>query len=764
MEDLLAKTAKHWSQSQAAPPRIRWWQSRLICRHINRRICGREVDGTDGGDVELLRKLAQGQRYGRAVSVGCGNAYHELKLLEAGVVEHFVVYELSETRAAEARASADRLGLSERLRVKVTDAFAADDEEGFDLVYWKDALHHMFDAAAAVRWSHDVLRPGGVFFMNEFVGPTRMQFTERQLDLAEMVRRALPDHFLLDPMNPGERVVLRRVPPTVQGMLQADPSECADSSNILPAAKLVFSDLEVIPTGGIAYVLALKDILTNIDEERDAALLRSLMLADDLCIEAGETLHAVACARRPRASSQLAGTPRSTQAAAGADPFRYLTAENELAHPLWLDLPDASATLQHKLDTGEVNASEAAILSAFMRDGYATVDLGDLEAVIGDLLDDVDRLWQAPPSDLAGAGHVNGGRPLPLSELAPQIERGPGVRILDLHSHSDAARELYLNEHIHRLCSLVLGHRAVATQTLFFEYGSGQSLHRDPWYVNHHPRSHLVAAWFALEDVLPDAGPLMYVPRSHKLPYYRFATDDVVFHDPRVSGEERNLAIAHMHQQMAERGLVAEPALPRLGQVFLWHGSLIHGGSPVINPALTRRSLVVHFGRLDTHPRRGTSVERHGKSQVFRTEAKHTSARGAIGFHNPLAGTALADEQPPPTAHRAAAASAEPTAPASPEPAAPVPTEPALPQLGAVGPLPPRAEVAVPMSTERAAPVAASPRAPRSSHPSLRKLRKLVRVPSAFFEDSPSPALRAVGGALQRLEVGWSLLKRRGSS
>jgi len=31
------------------------------------------------------------------------------------------------------------------------------------------------------------------------------------------------------------------------------------------------------------------------------------------------------------------------------------------------------------------------------------------------------------------------------------------------------------------------------------------------------------------------------------------------------------------------------------GDVFLWHGMLVHGGSPVKNPALTRKSMVIHY-------------------------------------------------------------------------------------------------------------------------------------------------------------------------
>jgi hypothetical protein len=114
---------------------------------------------------------------------------------------------------------------------------------------------------------------------------------------------------------------------------------------------------------------------------------------------------------------------------------------------------------------------------------------------------------------LAVAAPVRGGRPYPLSILGAELSIGPGVRILDLHSHAAGTLSFYLNAQMHRLCSLIFGAQAVATQSLYFEYGSTQSLHRNPWYVNHSPNSHLLAIWFALEDVHPDFLPLIVCSR-----------------------------------------------------------------------------------------------------------------------------------------------------------------------------------------------------------------------------------------------------------
>jgi ectoine hydroxylase-related dioxygenase (phytanoyl-CoA dioxygenase family) len=35
--------------------------------------------------------------------------------------------------------------------------------------------------------------------------------------------------------------------------------------------------------------------------------------------------------------------------------------------------------------------------------------------------------------------------------------------------------------------------------------------------------------------------------------------------------------------------------LAKKGDVFLWHGMTLHGGSEIENPQLTRKSFVIHY-------------------------------------------------------------------------------------------------------------------------------------------------------------------------
>lgn len=292
---------EYWSgavhkESQAGL-KLRWWQSPFIVRHINLRVCGQPVDGMSHGLMLRARQLLDGRVLGKGVSVGCGNAAKELDLIQSGLVECFDLCEFSEARIAEARARAEKLGLSDRIRFIQGDAFEqVTGCDQYDLVHWNNALHHMFDAEEAVRWSHWVLKPGGLFYMDDFVGPTRFQWSDLALNLATHVRLMLDARFLANPRKPDDRLPTDIRRPNPDKLKAVDPSEAADSGRILDSIRSHFPAVEIIATGGIVYHMALSDILHNFDEERDRTTLELLMFIDDLCADLVETLYATALA------------------------------------------------------------------------------------------------------------------------------------------------------------------------------------------------------------------------------------------------------------------------------------------------------------------------------------------------------------------------------------------------------------------------------------------------------------------------------------
>jgi SAM-dependent methyltransferase len=298
--DLLRRAAQHWSEASEGglAQATRWWQHDHIVRHINTSICGRPVSGLAGGDIARITSVCDGARLHRGVSVGCGNGAKELALLQSDVVGHFDLFEISEVRIAQGRSMAHQKGLAGRVSFRQEPIdFSAQPRPSYDLVYWNNALHHMLDVDAAVGWSRQVLAPGGILYVNDFVGPTRMQFPDEMLRIANRVRAALPDRLLRHPSSPDRGPLPRQLDrPDPQRLAARDPTECADSDNILPAIRSHFPASVVTLTGGVVYHLALNDVLANFRTLEDRSLLELLLLLDDICAAAGQTHYAVAVA------------------------------------------------------------------------------------------------------------------------------------------------------------------------------------------------------------------------------------------------------------------------------------------------------------------------------------------------------------------------------------------------------------------------------------------------------------------------------------
>ncbi len=293
-----AEIGGYWSEqySKKSTMTTRWWESEYIVKRINRRVCGESLPGMSSGLHRVAaQRFADRLPFARGVSIGCGTGSKERNVIRSGLVQHFTLFELSSVAVEQGRAQAEQAGLSESMTFRMEDGLAAETREGvYDVVYWNNALHHMFDVKAALEWSWRVLRKGGVLLMDDFVGPTRMQWSEQLIEINNAVRRALPPDYLRVPGKPN-LVFQPRVERTpVAAVMATDPSECADSANILPELTRVFPNAWVHKTGGGVYHLALNDILHNIVVAQDYDLLERILEVDDECVKVGETHYAVA--------------------------------------------------------------------------------------------------------------------------------------------------------------------------------------------------------------------------------------------------------------------------------------------------------------------------------------------------------------------------------------------------------------------------------------------------------------------------------------
>jgi ectoine hydroxylase-related dioxygenase (phytanoyl-CoA dioxygenase family) len=92
---------------------------------------------------------------------------------------------------------------------------------------------------------------------------------------------------------------------------------------------------------------------------------------------------------------------------------------------------------------------------------------------------------------------------------------------------------------------------------------------------------------------------LFYYKGSHKLPY--LLNDDFENYSTRLKlGNKQYSDYEDMTDEiLSQNQFEKEVFLPKKGDVLIWHANLIHGGAPVANPSLTRKSMVVHYYAKD---------------------------------------------------------------------------------------------------------------------------------------------------------------------
>lgn len=256
------KVARFWSR-QAGQWGIggarHWTELPQVHEIINRRVSG---DPAVDPYLHLLRsRLADRLPVDRALTIGCGGGDLERGLCQYGFAREHDAVDVAPGAIEKAIAAAARDGLA-HLRYRVADGNALELEPGsLDVVFGVHSIHHISRLEAVFRQVARALRPGGIFFMNEFVGPTRFQWSDRQLEVVNALLRVLPEPLRVSATDGRLKTWVKR--PTIEEMIAADPSEAIRSAEIIEIAADFFEVQEVRPYGGTVLQILLDDIAGN---------------------------------------------------------------------------------------------------------------------------------------------------------------------------------------------------------------------------------------------------------------------------------------------------------------------------------------------------------------------------------------------------------------------------------------------------------------------------------------------------------------------
>lgn len=286
-ENDLDRIGSHWDYMYAnadASIKKDWWDSGTIISHINKKICGEASPIYNAGQIKVCRSIFPNVPFKKGLSIGCGSAIHELGLVRDGLVSSFDLYELSKKRLHAAYENFKKHGLEDRVKFYHGDIFANVNTQKYDFIYWSGSLHHMYDTEQAIISTYNMLTEGGCFFVNDFVGMNRFQWTDVQMKYINDFRNSLPEDCFI---NYRLKVLSGRIlsPPNIDDLIRMDPSEARDSEAIIPALKKHVNLKFFMPTGGVIYHIALAAILEQIPE--NSPILKLALKIDDKLTDEG---------------------------------------------------------------------------------------------------------------------------------------------------------------------------------------------------------------------------------------------------------------------------------------------------------------------------------------------------------------------------------------------------------------------------------------------------------------------------------------------
>ena len=259
---------------------------------------------------------------------------------------------------------------------------------------------------------------------------------------------------------------------------------------------------------------------------------------------------------------------------------------------LWIDRTDARRILARKLRDGEIGKDDVEPLRHYIEKGYVVFEKAVRTDAIDAYLDLFERSWSEPPK---GIYAHSGGQVHPLSrDLYHRV-----TKVSDLHYYFDRAQDLIFAPAIRRFLEAIYERPPVVFQTMSMRKGSEEPLHTDTGPLTLTEPMSLAASWIALEDVRQGAGALQFVPGSHQLP-------EVLNNGVSKAHNGDYGAYHHVLQATlkacAERNLPTEHFMAKKGDVLIWAADLMHGGAPIADAALTRKSLVCHYMPLGVMP------------------------------------------------------------------------------------------------------------------------------------------------------------------
>lgn len=278
----IKKVAKRWGNPQSEPPGTQWVGVPGVAENINRRATGDPKIDWINHSGSLLARF---KKPIRALSLGCGFGAIERILRRRNYCQFIHGVDVAERaiESASRQAAAEGLdGLTYEVADLNTVTFPKDT---YDVVYAHACLHHVFHLEHLLDQIKRTLRRRGLLVVQEYIGPSQMQFPQKHLHLADIFLKAIPERYRRLRTRSGTKQQAPRLP--LDTMNDCDPSEAIRATEIVPLIASRFEVKHFCYLAGSLLLLIFNEIAGNFDAYDGAImpLVTALIALDNFLVD-----------------------------------------------------------------------------------------------------------------------------------------------------------------------------------------------------------------------------------------------------------------------------------------------------------------------------------------------------------------------------------------------------------------------------------------------------------------------------------------------
>lgn len=236
----------------------------------------------------IANKYLKSKVHLKGLSIGSGRGHFEIEWARATSFYELIGVDISKKcvdsanrRAQENKMSEVNFCCGDLLNMSLP-------EDYYDIVICHASLHHMKHVSALIQRIFLTLKKGGLFVVDEYVGPRRMQYTDKQIKIANELLSKIP-------MKYKKRWNLKSIKneihrPGILRMILSDPSEAVESDLILEQVQKHFKTVELALRGGTILSPLFHDIGSNFtnDDPQANEIVDECIATERKLIENGE--------------------------------------------------------------------------------------------------------------------------------------------------------------------------------------------------------------------------------------------------------------------------------------------------------------------------------------------------------------------------------------------------------------------------------------------------------------------------------------------